>query len=94
MNAWEIACETLPNEVGGLRDRLDQAVIALMAGQAGDEDRQAAAEAVGTLNAREVDGIILGCTEIPLLLGDRAEAPSFINPVQILAEVAVRFALE
>jgi aspartate/glutamate racemase len=37
--------------------------------------------------------VILGCTEIPLLLGERADAPDLINPVQLLAEAAVREAM-
>ncbi len=89
-----IACETLPNEVGGVRDRLDQSILALMAGQAGLESKESALEAVTTLRARSVDGLILGCTEIPLLLGEAAQAKDLINPAQLLAEAAVRFAIE
>jgi aspartate racemase len=89
-----IACEILPAEPGGLRDKLDEAIFAVMAGQAGPEERRLAVQAVETLRARDVDGIILGCTEIPLLLGDAAQAPDLINPGQLLAEAAVRFAIE
>jgi aspartate racemase len=89
-----VASETFSGETGGLRDRLDRAILALMAGQSGPEDSKAAMEAIDTLRARGVDGIILGCTEIPLLLGDAAEAPDLINPAQMLAEAADRFAIE
>jgi aspartate racemase len=89
-----IACEALPGETGGLRDKLDNAIIQLMAGQAGPEGRELAVEAVEALRARGVHGIILGCTEIPLLLGDTAQAPDLINPAQLLAESAVRFAMQ
>ncbi len=34
------------------------------------------------------------CTEIPLLLGDEAEAGDLINPAQLLAEAVVRFAMD
>jgi aspartate racemase len=88
-----MACETLPEEAGGLRDELDQAIVQLMAGQVGPEGREIALKAVETLRARGVDGIILGCTEIPLLLGDAAQAPDLLNPLQMLAELAVRFAM-
>jgi aspartate/glutamate racemase len=40
-----------------------------------------------------VDGVVLGCTEIPLLLGDKAEAKDLVNPVALLAEAAVRLAM-
>jgi aspartate racemase len=86
--------ETLSGEPGGLRDRLDRAILALMTGQAGPEETATALEAVDTLRAGNVDGVILGCTEIPLLLGDLAEAPDLIHPLQLLAEAAVRFAIE
>jgi aspartate/glutamate racemase len=40
-----------------------------------------------------VEGTILGCTEIPLLLGDAADGPDLINPIQLLAEAAVAKAI-
>lgn len=83
--------ESLPVE---MRDRLDQAIFRLMEGRAGDSDRAVAEAAVATLHARRVDGIILGCTEIPLLLGAAADAPGLLNPIQVLAEAAVRQALK
>lgn len=89
-----IASEILSDEPGGLRDRLDHAILALMTGRTGPEGTEAAVEAVATLRARGVDGIILGCTEIPLLLGKCARAPDLLNPAQLLAEATVRFAME
>lgn len=89
-----IACEILSAEIGGLRDMLDQAIVALMTGQTGPESAAIATEAVETLRARGVDSIVLGCTEIPLLLGAAANAPDLINPLQLLADAAVRFAME
>ncbi|HEX5939693.1 MAG TPA: hypothetical protein VFZ12_04990 [Dehalococcoidia bacterium] len=41
-----------------------------------------------------MDGIILGCTEFPFLVGDEAEAPDLINPIEFLAEAAVKQAME
>jgi aspartate racemase len=89
-----IPYETLSGEAEGLRDKLDQAILALMAGQAGPEESKVAVQAVDTLRSRTVDGIILGCTEIPLLLGDAAQAPDLLDPLQMLAESTVRFAME
>ena len=85
-----LACEALAGE---LRGRLDRAILALMEGREGAELRAVAREAVAALRARGVDGIILGCTEIPLLLGEDADAPDLVNPAQLLAEAAVRHAL-
>ena len=89
-----IAYETLSVEAGGLSDRLDSAIVAYMAGRTTAEDRALARKAVATLRARGVEAIILGCTEIQLLLGDDAQAPDLIDPLQLLAEAAVRFAIE
>jgi aspartate racemase len=85
----------IPYEVldDATRGRLDEGIMALMAGQDGPADREAARAAVAALRAREVDGVILGCTEVPLLLGPDAEAPDLINPGELLAEAAVRYAL-
>ena len=77
-----------------LHDRLNHIVIAISAGQAGADDHAAIREAVAFLRAAGVDAIILGCTEFPLLLADELAAPDLINPAQLLAEAAVRYAIE
>lgn len=77
-----------------LRDLLDKTILRFMAGHSGDEATAVALEAVEELRMRGVDGIILGCTEIPLLLGGATNAADLINPSQLLAETAVRKALE
>ena len=46
------------------------------------------------LRATPVDGVVLGCTEIPLLLGEAAEATDLVSPAALLAEAAVRFAID
>lgn len=88
-----ITYETLPDEEGGLRDRLDTAIFRLMGGEEDSEGRETALEAVAHLRSREVDGVVLGCTEIPLLMGDDAQAPGLLNPAQLLAEASVRYAM-
>lgn len=90
----DISYEILPAETGGLREKLDDAIVAYMAGQTTAEHRALAGEAVEIMRARGVEAIILGCTEIPLLLGDDAQAPDLINPLWLLADAAVRHAIE
>jgi aspartate/glutamate racemase len=63
-----------------------------MEGMKLDELAQPAKDAVAYLRGLETDGIILGCTEIPLLL--ESEQPDIINPSQLLAEAAIRYAIE
>ena len=65
-----------------------------MEGHESKLDTDAARAAVGDLRARPVDAIILGCTEIPLVLGDDADAPDLVHPAALLADAAVRFAIE
>ena len=71
---------------------LDAAIKALMEGRVDAAARTVARRAVDTLRARNVDGVILGCTEIPLLLGAAVAAPDLISPLDV-AEAAIREAL-
>lgn len=73
--------------------RLNACIRTLMEGRAGSAEAAEARAAVDELRGMGVDGIVLGCTEIPLLLGEAAEAPDLLNPVALLAEAAVRYAL-
>ena len=87
-----VACETLD---ASAREALDPAIFRVMEGREGTADKAAARAAVGQLRARKVDGIILGCTELPLLLGSAAdEDPDLLNPAELLASAAVAAAME
>jgi len=77
-----------------LRARLDRAIFAVMEGREDEADRDAARSAVQFMRNEGVQAILLGCTELPLLLGPAAAAADgIINPSQLLAEAAVRFAI-
>jgi aspartate racemase len=84
-------CLTVEEEI---QEPLNRAALAVMAGSETEADKDVARRAVSALRERSVDGIILGCTEFPFLLGDAAEAPDVLNPIKILAEAAVRHAME
>jgi len=87
-----VACETLHAPA---RDALDPAIFRVMEGREGEAERAAARAAVQQLRARGVDGIILGCTELPLLLGAAADKDSdLLNPAELLATAAVSAAME
>ncbi len=90
LTAMGIASETI---AGGLRTTLDGAIHKVMEGREDEDSVRAAREAVAELRARRVDGIILGCTEVPLLLGDKAGADDLLNPLQLLAEASVNHAI-
>lgn len=74
------------------RMELDISIMAVMEGRT--PSKQHLQECVIDLLGRGVDGVILGCTELPLILGDGATAPNLINPAELLAEAAVRRAME
>jgi aspartate racemase len=87
----DIACERID---ATLQRRLDAGIQSVMEGRDGKVETDAARAAVGDLRARAVEAVVLGCTEIPLLLRDESDATDLINPVALLAEAAVRFAIE
>jgi aspartate racemase len=76
-----------------LQTPLDAAIMAVMEGQEDTQAIESARRAVTELRERGVDGIILGCTEIPLLLHADLDAPDLLNPTALLAEAAVRYAM-
>jgi aspartate racemase len=78
---------------GGLQGRLDGAIRAVMEGREAAADHEVALAAVDELRGQGVDGIVLGCTEIPLLLGRKGDGNDLVNPAALLAEAAVRRAL-
>ncbi len=85
-----ITCETINADA---RTELDAAIFRLMEGRDDASSVSLARAAVADLRNRSVDGIILGCTEIPLLLREFGDAVDLINPTQMLAEAAVQEAL-
>jgi len=89
LRARGIGCEVID---ATLQAPLDAAILTLMEGREGAAETKAARAAVDTIRARGVDGVVLGCTEIPLLLGEDAESTDLVNPVALLAEAAVRLA--
>jgi aspartate racemase len=85
-----LRCEVIDAELQSL---LDMAIPAYAAGTDGPVERGYVMAAVESLRGRDVDGIILGCTELPLLLGPDACAPDLIDPIALLADAAVHHAM-
>jgi aspartate racemase len=90
LTALGIAHEVL---AGDIRDRLDNEIIAVWEGRDNKESCAVAQYSTDALRRRGADGVVLGCTEVPLLLERRADATDLINPIQLLAEAAVREAI-
>jgi aspartate racemase len=86
-----LRCATIDAD---LQSGLDGGIRAVAEGRESAADAVAARAAVGALRSSGADGVVLGCTEIPLLLGEASEAADLVNPLALLAEATVRFALE
>lgn len=84
-----IACETADVDA---RAALDGAIFQVMEGRDDASSVAIARSAVADLRSKGVEGVILGCTEIPFLVREADDDTSLINPAQLLAEAAVRIA--
>src|SRR3989344_581219 len=80
----------LPEELGKNLD--DGAIYMVQEGENPADFVEPVMEAVRFFKGQKVDGIILGCTELPLLLKGLTD-PIIINPSQLLAEAAIEAAL-
>jgi len=76
-----------------LQLKLNQAIMTVMEGREGAGECDVARQAIDELRRKNTDGIIPGCTEIPLLLGNLMDAPDILNPAQLLAGAAIRYSL-
>jgi aspartate racemase len=66
----------------------------LVTGQIRDESRAGFAAIVRRLAERGAEGVILGCTEIPLLIGEADVGLPLFNTTAIHAEAALHYACE
>jgi aspartate racemase len=78
---------------GELRSSLDRQIFPVMEGTNDANSSRIAHAAVNELRSRGVEGVILGCTEIPFLVAGHENESDLIDPLQHLAEAAVRFAM-
>jgi aspartate racemase len=66
----------------------------LVAGQIRDESRAGYVAIIRKLVERGAEGIILGCTEIPLLVDEASAGVPLFDTTQIHAEAALTYAIE
>jgi aspartate racemase len=85
-----VECATLTEPARG---RLDDAIFRTMEGRELAAGAAAARAAVAELRSLRVDGVILGCTELPVLLGSEADAADLVNTTEVLADAALAVAL-
>jgi aspartate/glutamate racemase len=70
-----------------------QVHLAVCEGRAAAAERALVRESIRDLRARRVDGILLACTEFPLALDGADLGADVIDPLDHLAEAAVRAAI-
>ena len=72
----------------------DEGVYPVQEGDAASAHSAVALEAVANLRQQGAEAVILGCTEIPLLLGAEAKADYIINPSELIALEVIRRAVQ
>lgn len=81
----------LPEALGKRLD--DEGVYPVQEGAEPSEHSTVAFEAIEFLKSQGAEAVILGCTEIPLLLGEAADAERIINPSELIARAVIERAL-
>jgi len=77
------------------RARIDAIIMdELVYGIFSDESRRCFQQVIGRLSRESCDAVVLGCTEIPLLIDDRSSPLPTLDSTRILARAAIRTALQ
>ena len=83
----------MPN--AGERARIDAIIMdELVKGTFTDDSRKYFQQVIGRLSHEGCDAVVLGCTEIPLLIDDTSSPLPTLDSTRLLARAAVRKALE
>jgi aspartate racemase len=76
-----------------LVEKLDKSVWAVMEGTPPEDVKAPVYEAISYLESQSVDAIILGCSEFALMIEHDIQRQNLIDPIQLLAEKAVEYAI-
>ncbi len=77
------------------RKRIDDIIFdELVNGSFTDESRSYFREVIGRMSNQGCDAVVLGCTEIPLIIDDQSSPLPTLDSTRILARAAIRKALE
>lgn len=77
-----------------LQEQLDQAIFKVMEGRDSVGEFEVLNQAIARLREQGSEGIVLGCTELPLLLAEEAWGEDLLDPGKLLAQAAVHHAVE
>jgi aspartate racemase len=74
-------------------EELDKYIFQTMEGKSSKEGRDFTLKLIEDLRNQGTEAIVIGCTEVPILLGEKLVADDLINPAQLLAEATIKYAL-
>lgn len=75
------------------QNQLDKIIIGVMEGKANHQKRKIIMKMAGKLKKDGASLIVLGCTELPVLLGDLAKRKDVLDVTEVLAKAAVERAV-
>jgi aspartate racemase len=79
----------LPDETG--RKEVVEIIFRIIAGEAGEEDRDRLHAIIAALREQGAEAVLLGCTELPLLVDPSMAGVPVYNSLRILAEAVFSF---
>lgn len=74
---------------GEQRKSLSEIILNIMAGKELEEDIKGIREIAGSLEEKGAEAIVLGCTELPVIVGSEDLEQKTYDTIQILAEVSL-----
>jgi aspartate racemase len=90
--AFEVVQKKILNPGPEVQEKIMRCVYEIKAGNLGARVREELLQVAQELADAGAQAILLGCTEIPLVLQDGDLPIPFIDPTQVLAEVSVAMA--
>ncbi len=78
----------LPNETE--QKVITQSILNILSGKKSIEDKKELEKVICSLKTQGAEAIILGCTELPLLLQGQSQGLELLNTIEILAEATIK----
>jgi len=76
------------------QDKVTRVILNILAGKKLDKDKEGLKQIIEKLKSKGAESIILGCTDIPILLKQKDVDINVIDTVEVLAEAAIKFAIK
>ncbi|MAG17923.1 MAG: aspartate racemase [Candidatus Diapherotrites archaeon] len=76
------------------QDKVNKVIMNILAGNKLETDKQELKQVINSLKDKGAEAIVIGCTDIPILLKAEDVEMAVFDTVEILAESTVRYAIE